>query len=298
MKPILTTLGLIWLSLAGQAFALTVSWDCNKEPDMKEYRVEYSADVGASWGVEATVPHPQPCTSPVRLGVTRYLKPGPKLYRVFALDTAGNTSTPSASAPYLVKPPLIGNPGGQEEALLQPSPYKAPLPIPTPVPPPVVPPTPPPPPAPVVVKPGAIPSMVASDIQPQSAVITVAIPEGAKVDVRFAKAPMSWGSAAHAICNDAGRCELLDLEAGTAYDYQGVAYFGVMNQGAVYGPLSSVQTFSTAAIPSSPAPPAPLPPSLGLREALQVGLDVCLKNKLAHTACMKAISEAIGKVAP
>lgn len=46
MKPILTTLGLIWLSLAGQAFALTVSWDCNKEPDMKEYRVEYSANAG------------------------------------------------------------------------------------------------------------------------------------------------------------------------------------------------------------------------------------------------------------
>lgn len=83
------------LVLASHSFALTVEWSCNPEVDMKEYRVEYSADAGASWGVEATVPHPQPCTSPVRLGVTRYLKPGPKLYRVFALDTAGNTSTPS-----------------------------------------------------------------------------------------------------------------------------------------------------------------------------------------------------------
>lgn len=50
------------VSVTGEALALTASWDCNKEPDMKEYRLEYSADAGASWGVEATVTHPKPCS--------------------------------------------------------------------------------------------------------------------------------------------------------------------------------------------------------------------------------------------
>ena len=289
------------LALAGEVSALTVSWNCNPETDMQEYRVEYSADSGASWGVEATVPHPKPCTSPVSLGITRYLKPGPKLYRVFALDRASNASKPSDPASYTVKPPLIGNTGGQEETAIPPSPYK-PSPTPAPPPPIVTPPPPvivPPPPAPVVVKPAAIPSMATSDIQPKSAVITVAIPEGAKVDVRFGRSPMSWGSAAHAICNEAGRCELLDLEPGTDYDYQGVPYFGVMNEGAIYGPLSDVKTFTTATIPVPPPPPAPVPvPSLSLKDAIQGGLDTCLKNKLAHTSCMKALSEAVGKVKP
>lgn len=284
-------IGLSLLLSAAPAWSATISWTCNPESDMKEYRVEYSADGGASWGIEATVPHPKPCTSPVSFGVTRYLKPGPKLFRLFSIDIAGNVSTkPSEPASYTVKPPLIGNPGGQEEAPIPPSPYK---PAPTPTPPPVV----PPPPAPVVVKPGAIPSMVSSDIQPKSAVITVTIPDGAKVDVRFGKSPMSWGSAAHAICNEAGRCELLDLDPGTDYDYQGVPYFGVMNQGAIYGDLSGVQTFTTATIPVPPPPPAPVPvPSISLKDALQIGLDLCVTKKLAHTACMKALSEALGKV--
>ena len=130
----------VLVSTAAPAFALTVQWTCNPEADMKEYRVEYSADAGASWGVEGTIPHLKPCTSPVSMGVTRYLKPGNKLYRVFAIDTTGNVSGPSATAPYTVTVPPIGNPGGQEEASLPPSPYNATPtqpPPPTPVPPPV-----------------------------------------------------------------------------------------------------------------------------------------------------------------
>ena len=133
-------LALILLLTAVSASAETVTWLCNTEADMKAYRVEYSNDGGASWGVEGTVPHLKPCTSPVSMGVTRYLKPGNKLYRVFAIDTTGNVSGPSATAPYTVTVPPIGNPGGQEEASLPPSPYNATPtqpPPPTPVPPPV-----------------------------------------------------------------------------------------------------------------------------------------------------------------
>ena len=130
------------LSLVGEVSAFTVQWNCNPESDMKEYRVEYSADSGASWGIEATVPHPKPCTSPVSFGVTRYLKPGQKLYRLFSIDTAGNVATkPSEPASYTVKAPLIGNTGGQEEAPIPPSPFK-PAPAPTPQPPIVTPPAP------------------------------------------------------------------------------------------------------------------------------------------------------------
>lgn len=130
------------LSLPWPAFALTFTWDCNKESDMKEYRLERSGDAGASWGVASMIPHPQPCVSPITLQYGAYLAPGTKLFRLFAGDEAGNWSQPSNVVSLTVKPPLIGNPGGQEEAPLPPSPYRAPSP--TPVPPPVVPPTPPP----------------------------------------------------------------------------------------------------------------------------------------------------------
>jgi len=34
----------------------------------------------------------------------------------------------------------------------------------------------------------------------------------------------------------------------------------------------------------------------GVDENAPCGLDTCLTKKLAHTACMKALSEALGKV--
>ena len=40
------------------------------------------------------------------------------------------------------------------------------------------------------------------------------------------------------------------------------------------------------------APTGPLP----WDENAPCGLDTCLTKKLAHTACMKALSEALGKV--
>lgn len=38
---------------AAPAWSATISWDCNTESDMKEYRVEYSADGG---GFKTTAP--------------------------------------------------------------------------------------------------------------------------------------------------------------------------------------------------------------------------------------------------
>lgn len=299
------SLCLALLTFSGEASALTVQWDCNPEADVKEYRVEYSKDAGASWGIEATVPHPKPCTSPVQLGITRYLAPGEKLFRLFAIDLAGNVSTvPSQSASYTVKPPLIGSTGGQVEEAIPPSPYKPapvvpptpPAPVPTPPPPVVVPP--PPAPAPVV-KPGPLTGLQVVDMAQTSGMLQFDPIEGAGADIRVSLAPISWGTATSVTCSIDGDCPLQNLLPGKTYEAMGVRYFGKMNQGAAYGDLSGVYRFTTLPIPVTPPPPVPpSPPSITLKDALQSGLDTCLTKKLAHTACMKALSDAIGKVNP
>lgn len=70
-------------------------------------------------------------------------------------------------------------------------------------------------------------------------------------------------------------------------------------------PLTSSPHESNAQIPPIVPPPAvpppvvppPVPPVM-LRDALKSGLATCLKGKLAHTACMKALDDALGKVNP
>lgn len=297
MAGLILIFALVGLSVAPVS-ALTVSLDCNTEADMKEYRIEYSADGGASWGVEGTVPHPKPCTSPVTMKITRYIAPGNKLYRAFAIDLAANSSQPSKSVPYTV----IGNPGGQEEAPLPPSPYKPtttpPAPPPVVTPPPVVPPPTPPP----VAKPGKLGNVQMSNIGPTSAIVTFPLPFATGADIRLSLDPIAWGSSTSVTCtgpDDLGlaTCLLENLLPNRRYDLQGVYYFGVMNQGATYGELSDVVTFMTAQGTPPPVPPSPPPaPSASLKDALQSGLDICLTRKLAHTACMKALSEAVGKV--
>lgn len=139
---------------------------------MSAYQLEYSANSGVSWGVVSKVPHPNPCTSPITYQDGRYLSPGKKLFRVFAEADNGGVSGPSESFELTIPIPPIGNPGGQTEYPLPPSPYQ-----------------------------------------------------------------------------------------------------------------------------TVPVPPIGAPdPSTTLRNAIQAGLETCLGRKLAHTACMKALAEALGKV--
>ena len=279
-------LALILLLTAVSASAETVTWLCNTEADMKAYRVEYSNDGGASWGVEGTVPHLKPCTSPVSMGVTRYLKPGNKLYRVFAIDTTGNVSGPSATAPYTVTVPPIGNPGGQEEASLPPSPYNAT-------------PTPPPPPPPAPTRPGKVTEFAASSVGSATATVTFLAPAGSKVNVRYMPAPLAWGAAASAQC-DTSPCVLTGLGPDTFYEVACIPYFGVMNQGAVYGDFCQPITFRTLPVPAPPPPPTPVPPpvpaSPSVLAALEQAVDACLVRKLAHRACFKLLQEELRKV--
>lgn len=188
-------LALFIILWASQAFAVTAEWPCNDEPDMKEYRLEYSLETPELWGTVATVPHVDGCASITYLD-SRYLAPGRKRYRVFAGNTADRYSGPSPEALITIPVSPIGNPGGQTEQPLPPSPFVPDVPSIDP------PPTPPPPVEPPPVEPP----------------------------------------------------------------------------------------------PVEPPPVEPPPvPVVTLKEAMLNGLKTCLDRKLAHTACMKALVDAIGK---
>lgn len=144
MRALLLCILMILLTGAS-AFAITLEWPCNLEPDMKDYRVEYAAEPSYAWGVLDTIAHIDGCES-IRYHDTRYVSPGRKRYRVFAGNDAGHYSTPSPEAWITIPISPVGNPGGQTEVSLPPSPHEGDVDIPPIVPPPVVPPPPVPPP--------------------------------------------------------------------------------------------------------------------------------------------------------
>ena len=297
---------LLLLACPASAGAVTVSWDCNPEVDMKEYRLEYSADAGSSWGVVSTIPHPAACVSPIQHTITAYLAPGSKLVRLFAGDISGNWSTPAGPLGFTVKPPLIGNPGGYIEPVFPPSPYVPGMdPPPAPPPPVVV----PPPPAPTpVVRPAKLSGFQVSNIGPTSAKVTVPLPAGTGADIRLSLDPIAWGGATSLSCTSAGgvlTCLLENLLPNQVYALQGVYYFGVMNQGAIYGDLSDVVTFTTAPfVPSPTSPPTPPYPSgPGSAVTLADALDAAaLRCKQAKSCSGKTFADYIldelRKVAP
>ena len=283
-------LSLALLSITGEAFALTVSWTCNPEPDMKEYRVESSKDAGKSWGVEAIWPHPKPCVSPVKMSITRYMVPGERLFRVFSIDLAGNVALlPSQPASYTVKPSPIGTPIGQEEAALPPSPYKAGTVPPVVIPPVVLPPAPPP-----VPKPDAIKDFsVKPGREPGSVIISLVGPDdgtgqAARINVRTGASGTGWGSMSNLSCASSP-CTVTGIPVGTAQVFQAIPFRSTPT-GSVFGEFTAGVTITLQA-PDSP-------PAVTVQSALHAGLKTCLDKKLAHTACMKALADALEKVKP
>lgn len=287
-------LSLALLSLTGEAFALTVSWTCNPEPDMKEYRVESSKDAGTSWGVEATWPHPKPCTSPISMGITRYMVPGERLFRLFAIDNAGNVSRqPSEPASYSVKPSPIGNPTGQEEVALPPSPYTVPPATPPPpvvTPPIVLPPAPPP-----VPKPDAIKSFaVKAGTAPGSAIISLVGPDdgtgrAALINVRTSPAGTGWGSAMSLGCASFP-CTVTGIPVGKPQDFQAIP-FRSTPQGSVFGDFTSVATITL--------PTPPTPPAFTIKDALTAASKACQALRSCNgKEFSKALDAQLNKVNP
>ena len=90
----------------------------------------------------------------------------------------------------------------------------------------------------------------------------------AKYNVRYAVAPISWGSATSTTSGTcttpvAGTatgsqlsCTVLGLTAATNYNFQLVAFRGTMNLNAVYGSLSNIVSATTTS--STPPPPVPV----------------------------------------
>jgi uncharacterized protein YjdB len=97
----------------------------------------------------------------------------------------------------------------------------------------------------------------------------------AQYDVRYAPGTMSWGSAssvtqgtcatplAGTTVGATRSCTVLGLTAGTAYQFQLVAFRAVVNASTVYGALSNVVSGTTAGGAAPPPPPPPPPPTGG-----------------------------------
>ena len=92
----------------------------------------------------------------------------------------------------------------------------------------------------------------------------------AEYDVRYAVAPISWGSATSVTSGTCAvpvtgtaigsplTCTVLRLTPATSYEFQLVSFRGTLNYNAVFGGLSNVVAATTKA--STPPPPPPPPP--------------------------------------
>jgi hypothetical protein len=250
--PILITL-LLLLLVPALAHALTITWDCNTEADMKEYRLELSKDQ-QDWRVEGIKAHTTGCNR-LSMDIGRYLDPGPRWARAFALDKVGNSSQPSKAFDFVIKPSPIGG-AGQTEATKPASPWGTSTPPPPPVPQPVPPPTPPPPP----VKP--LSNLATIEVAETSATAVFVVPQGQGVEVRLIEGPaMSWGTSKILTC-PGSPCIFTGLKPDTRYTWQAITFVGQLNTPTItWGPFGAEQQFVTlGVVPPPQPPPAPNPP--------------------------------------
>jgi trimeric autotransporter adhesin len=110
----------------------------------------------------------------------------------------------------------------------------------------------------------------------------------AKYDVRYAVAPISWGSApsttsgtcttpvAGTAIGSQISCTVLGLAPATNYNFQLIAFRGTLNVDAVFGGLSNVASGTTTASGTSPAPVASVSVSPA-SATLQIGATVQLQ---------------------
>lgn len=112
---------------------------------------------------------------------------------------------------------------------------------------------------PIVTKPGT-PVLTVSIVSATAISVTYPpVSDGAggiaKVNVRYAPTPISWGSAPSATCTSSP-CVITGLPPGTKHDLQAVAYRpGVPN---VFGSLSAIVSGTTLPADTPPAPPSGL----------------------------------------
>lgn len=130
---------------------------------------------------------------------------------------------------------------------------------------PVTPPPSPPPPAPVppppppVVNPGTVTNITVTPALTSAQVSFPPVDDGtgqpAKYDLRYAVAPLNWGTGQHGTCTVDGTCTISGLTQNTKYEFQVVAYRGTLNVDAVFGALSALTSFTTLKEVIVPPPP-------------------------------------------
>src|SRR5947208_5728930 len=114
----------------------------------------------------------------------------------------------------------------------------------------------------------------------------------AKYDIRYAATPISWGSASPASSGSCATpvagtgvgtslsCTVQGLSPSTSYDFQVVAFRGILNDKAVFGGLSNIAAGSTSGSP----PPPPVVTSVTVSPAsasVAVGATATLQATVA-----------------
>jgi len=114
----------------------------------------------------------------------------------------------------------------------------------------------------------------------------------ARYDVRYAVAPMSWGSASPTATGTCATpvsgttvgvpltCSILGLSAATSYDFQVIAFRGTLNSGAVFGSTSNVASAATLSPPPLPVVTTITvsPPSASIAAGATVTLQATVKD--------------------
>lgn len=112
--------------------------------------------------------------------------------------------------------------------------------------------------------------------------VTFDVPTRGKVAVRLSPIPVSWGEAKEVACVSSP-CPIEGLEPSVLYEMRAVPFVVTQTQGTIYGNPTD-------------ALPVLIPKVITLKDALHEGVEHCLSRKLAHTACFKALDDALGKV--
>ncbi len=112
--------------------------------------------------------------------------------------------------------------------------------------------------------------------------VTFDAPTRGKVAVRLSPAPASWGDAKEIVCASSP-CAIEGLEPSVIYEMRAIPFVVTQTQGTIYGTPTDAQ-------------PVIMQKVITLKDAIHEGVNTCLDRKLAHTACFKALDEALGKV--
>ncbi len=123
-------------------------------------------------------------------------------------------------------------------------------------------------------------SMQSSDFT--SVTMAFDVPAKGGVSMRVTPTPAGWGEATSITC-PSSPCVIDSLQPSTTYAVEAIPFLVTKTQGTLYGNPSTPLSVTT-------------PKPVTLKDALHEGVNACLDRKLAHTACFKALNDALGKV--